>query len=370
MYSRMRPKCPVVHSEVEAYNLINRTYYLPNKPSRKATCRLYALKHLLKNIFVSPSRTIRALRYLLSQAGGFSYKDFFIMIPMIRSRYDVIHCHFGHNAKMALCLKKAFPELGFVVMFHGSDILVGQDNGPGFYHELFSYADKILANSPYTRQRLLEFGAPDEKTIVHPAGIDLECFSQKQRTNHTAARPVSLLTVARLVEEKAIDIGLRAFAKVIRNQPESEIIWHIVGDGSLKEQLVELAGQLEINKQVVFHGAMQRCDVIRLLMETDLFLLPSISEGLGMVLLEAEAMEIPVISTVAGGIPSAVVDGESAFLVEPGDVDALAEKLEFLVLNPQLWPVMGRAGRMFVEKNYDAKQLNQRLVDIYRETLL
>lgn len=370
IFSRIRPDCSTLHSEIQAYNLLKKTYYLPKKPNSKTACRLCALKYILTNILVSPLRTFRALRFLSGQAGGFSYKEFFIIMPMIRARYDVIHCHFGHNANMVLSFKKIFPESGFIVMFHGSDILLGLEKGSGFYHELFSYADKILANSSYTKRRLLEFGASDEKTIVHPAGIDLDCFSRKHLSDHKTSDTIYLLTVARLVEEKAIDIGLQAFSKVLRNQHEIKMIWHIVGDGLLKDKLIELATRLGIRDKVIFHGAIQRPEVIRFFEEADLFMLPSISEGLGMVLLEAQAMRIPVISTTAGGIPSAVIDGESAFLVDPGEVGALSERLEFLICNPQLWPAMGEAGRKFVEQKYDARQLNQRLVEIYREILL
>jgi len=80
-------------------------------------------------------------------------------------------------------------------------------------------------------------------------------------------------------------------------------------------------------------------------------------------------MGLPVISTYHSGIPEVVIDGKSGFLVPEKDVDALAEKMEFLVEHPELWSEMGRYGKEFVEKNYDIKKLNRRLVEIYQSLI-
>jgi colanic acid/amylovoran biosynthesis glycosyltransferase len=85
------------------------------------------------------------------------------------------------------------------------------------------------------------------------------------------------------------------------------------------------------------------------------------------VLQEAQACGIPVISTIHNGIPDGVLDGESAFLVPEKDVEALAERLQYLIENPQKWAEMGRIGRDFVEKKYDTKIVNQNLLQIYQQ---
>jgi colanic acid/amylovoran biosynthesis glycosyltransferase len=73
---------------------------------------------------------------------------------------------------------------------------------------------------------------------------------------------------------------------------------------------------------------------------------------------------LPVISTFHSGIPEVVLDGESGFLVPERDVDALTKKLEYLVVHPEIWPEMGRAGRKCIELRYDVRKLNQQLVKI------
>jgi len=78
---------------------------------------------------------------------------------------------------------------------------------------------------------------------------------------------------------------------------------------------------------------------------------------------------LPVISTYHTGIPEVIVEGKSGFLVPEKDVDALAERLEYLIEHPEIWPEMGRYGRKFVEEKYDIKKLNQKLVEIYQNLI-
>ena len=80
-------------------------------------------------------------------------------------------------------------------------------------------------------------------------------------------------------------------------------------------------------------------------------------------------MGLPVVSTHHNGIPEGVLDGESGFLVPERDIDALAERLAYLVDHPQVWSTMGQAGRTFVEERYDADRLADRLVEIYEQAM-
>jgi len=92
-------------------------------------------------------------------------------------------------------------------------------------------------------------------------------------------------------------------------------------------------------------------------------------EGQGVVLVEAQASGLPVITTKHNAFLETVVDGKSAFLVPERDVDTLAERLAYLIEHPEVWPKMGRAGRKHVEANYDIGKLNDRLVEIYEKLL-
>jgi len=146
-------------------------------------------------------------------------------------------------------------------------------------------------------------------------------------------------------------------------------------DGPLRGKLKNLTKQLGISGHVRFLGAKTRDQIIKLYSKAHIFMLSSIrnqngsEEGQGLVLLEAQSVGLPVVATRVGGIPESVVDGKSGFLVPERDVDALAEKLIYLIEHPEIWPEMGRAGRAFVEINYDINKLNDRLVEIYQQLL-
>ena len=122
-------------------------------------------------------------------------------------------------------------------------------------------------------------------------------------------------------------------------------------------------------------GALEQDEYLKIYQEARIFVLPSVTaskgdeEGTPVVLMEAQATGLPVISTFHSGIPEVVIHGKSGFLVPEKDVDALAERLEYLIEHPEIWPEMGKEGRKFVEKKYDIKKLNQQLVEIYQDLL-
>ena len=120
---------------------------------------------------------------------------------------------------------------------------------------------------------------------------------------------------------------------------------------------------------VHFLGPQEQMQVVQTLGQSHIFLLPSIAEALPVVLMEAQAVGLPVIATIVGSTDQVIVDGKSGFLVPSRDESALAERLQYLIEQPGIWPEMGRAGRKFVEEQYDIKKLNNRLVEIFQALL-
>jgi glycosyltransferase involved in cell wall biosynthesis len=126
----------------------------------------------------------------------------------------------------------------------------------------------------------------------------------------------------------------------------------MAGSGELRSQLEELTGQLGLTRSVSFLGAIEHRQVPELLRNVDIFVMPSIREEFGVAAVEAQAMEIPVISTRVGGVPEVVLDGETGILVEPGDSEQLAQAILALIENPALRRQMGKRGREHVLANY------------------
>ena len=184
---------------------------------------------------------------------------------------------------------------------------------------------------------------------------------------------VKVVTIARLVEKKGVEYAIRAVAKVAKNKPN--IKYTIVGDGLLREDLQSLIEQLNVADIVKLIGWKQQEQVVEILSNSDILLAPSVTahnddqEGIPVVLMETMAMGLPIISTQHSGIPELVQDGVSGYLVPERDVDALAEKLNYLIEHPELWSSMGLAGREFVEDNYNIDKLNDKLIKIFNNTL-
>ncbi len=184
---------------------------------------------------------------------------------------------------------------------------------------------------------------------------------------------IKLLTVARLVEKKGVEYGIRAVARILERYPE--IRYEIAGDGPLKNDLRSLIADLNIEKNVKLLGWKEQDDIVELMTRADVLLAPSVTsrdgdqEGIPVVLMEALAQGVPVVSTLHSGIPELIEDGVSGFLVPERDAGSLADRLAFLIDNPARMREMGFEGRKAVEMNYDSNKLNDQLVRIYKELI-
>jgi colanic acid/amylovoran biosynthesis glycosyltransferase len=218
----------------------------------------------------------------------------------------------------------------------------------------------------------VRLGCDPQKLIVHRLGAEVKTASLLP-TGPRRDGKVIILTIARLVEKKGVGYGIQAVAKVLKRHPAIE--YKIVGDGPLRNSLQRLIESLGAGENIKLVGWKDQAEIAQLLEKSDVLLAPSITpesgdeEGTPVVIMEAFAQGVPVVSTYHAGIPEVVKDGKSGFLVAERDIDALAHKLEKSLEDPQLRLTMGRSGRAFVEEEYDIERLNDHLVRIYRQLL-
>ena len=137
----------------------------------------------------------------------------------------------------------------------------------------------------------------------------------------------------------------------------------------MRPNLEALIQELGLQDSVRLVGARAGDQVISLMGQAHIFVLPSTRESLGVVTVEAQATGLPVTCTSVGGIPETLADGKSGFLVPARDPEALAERISYLIEHPERWPEMGRAGRSYVEEHHDIRKLNEQLVSIYESVL-
>lgn len=316
---------------------------------------------------------MRSLNVFKYGRQALSLRLLYMVFPYIgRKPYDIIHCHFGPNGLHGVRMRELGAIKGKIVAtFHGYDIRLGIQNGHDYYAELKKNGDVFLSISPYNKRNLLTFGFNPNKIVDLPVGIDTRRFrsnwESKFHLNRDDHRTVRILTVARLVPEKGLEYGIRSINEILKRNSSAQIQYNIVGDGEQKSQLEKLTRTLNLTGIVRFLGSLDQSDVRKTLRQNDVFLLPSINEALPVCLMEAQATGLPVVASAVGSVDKVVNNGRSGFLVQAGDVEALAEKLIYLIEHPEIWPEMGRAGRAYVEANYDINKLNVRLVDIYQE---
>lgn len=365
---------PKVHPDVEKYNLVARTHYI-GMPSNQPLRILNGARLLLANFHKDPIvilRTWNAFKY--DKQAAFSKLLLpHMVIPFLRKPpYDIIHCHFGWNGLKGMMLRDIGVLQGkLVTTFHGSDITSYVQNlGVHVYSQLFDRGDLFMPISNRWQQWLIELGCNEKKIIVHRMGIDCRQLSFTPR-KLDANSPVRIATIARLVEKKGVEYGIRAVAKLAKVNRKIE--YNVIGDGPLKEELQQLIQELNVSNVVKLLGWKQQQEVVEIINNTNILLTPSVTsqdgdrEGIPVVLMEAMAMGLPVVATKHSGIPELVEDRVSGFLVSERDVDALAEKLGYLIEHPEVWTEMGLAGRRCVEECYDINKLNDQLVNFYRE---
>lgn len=358
-----------IHADVKKYHLIDKTHYF-HIPNTRIDRVEYTIKICLENLFSHPLSLLKFAKLFQTKNVYQSLNNLFLLKPFLNKQYDIIHCHFGTIGKDYLFLKELL-NVKYVTTFHGYDItMVLQKNGINYYNDLMENGDLFLPISDNWKRKLIEMRCREEKIIVHRMGINTDYFKFKpRRIKHN--EKIKLLTIARLAEKKGIKFAIKAVAKVLQKYPNLE--YRIAGDGPLMNDLHKLIMNLGVQNKISLLGWMTHSEVQNLMEQAHIFVLPSVTshsgdqEGIPVVLMEAQAIGLPVISTQHSGIPELVVDGKSGFLMPERDVEALAEKLQYLIEHLEVWPEMGRYGRDFVEKHYDINKLNKRLVKIYQD---
>lgn len=264
-----------------------------------------------------------------------------------RARVAAVLAEFGPTgaAVTEVCSAVAIP---LIVHFHGYDAYVNRilDEHLSAYRRMFEIAEAIVVVSRDMERQLLDLGAPSEKLHYNPYGADTTLFNGG---NPTSVPPV-FIAVGRFVEKKAPHLTLLAFAEVLQEIPEARLV--MIGEGALLEACKQLARGLEIAHAVDFQGSKRyHSDVAAAMRGARAFVQHSMrttsgdSEGTPVSVIEAGAMGLPVVATRHGGIPEVVIDDETGFLVDEGDVQGMAERMLSLARKPQLAERLGTAAR-------------------------
>jgi glycosyltransferase involved in cell wall biosynthesis len=286
-------------------------------------------------------------------------------------RVAIWHAHDYKSNLIGLLLRPYWP-MRLVTTVHG---WVQRTWKTPLYYAVDRFSlpryERVLCVSPDLHRTCSRYGVPASRCLLVENGIDLEQFSRqaplaeaKLRLGVDPDRPL-LGAVGRLSAEKGFDLLIRAADRLLRGGLDFELV--IAGDGDQRLELEDLITRLGRRDRIRLLGY---CDETAALYEAlDGFVLSSRREGLPNVLLEAMAMEVPVIATRVAGIPRLIVDGEDGILVEPGSLDELAGAIARLLRDPGLRRRLGRSGRATIEQRYSFRERMRKIGGLYDEIL-
>lgn len=283
---------------------------------------------------------------------------------------DILHAHDPHGvamAAMALSMSTQISKPPLVASRRVDFRMRGNSLSRWKYRQV----DCFICASEAIRQILIADGVPPARAVTVHEGIDLSRVD--------AAPPAKLHeelwlphhaplvgNVAALVPHKGQRHLVESAALVVRQVPDARFV--IAGEGELRPALERAIRDHHLEKHVRLLGF--RPDVLSLHKAFDIFVMSSVTEGLGTSLLDAMASGKPVVATTAGGIPEVVVDGETGFLVPPRDHESMAEALVKLLKDESLRQRMGRAGRVRARRKFSADRMVQDTLRVYERVAL
>jgi colanic acid/amylovoran biosynthesis glycosyltransferase len=291
----------------------------------------------------------------------------------------LVHAHFGVEGVYALPLAAAL-RVPLIANFHGfdatlTDAALLRAGRPSWIHfvlgraRLAREAALVLCTSDFLRDELAARGFPAERLRTHYLGVDTE----RLRPRAGARCPGLIVHAARLVRFKGTAVLIDAFRRLAPRAPHATLV--VIGEGPERARCEALAGPLLAASRVRFLGAIPNAEVLDWMSRASLLCQPSLRapdghrEGLGVVLLEAAALGVPSVASRSGGMPEAVEDGRTGYLVAEGDAAALAERITRLITDDERAEAMGRAARARVVERFDVTRQTRVLEDIYEQLL-
>ena len=287
-----------------------------------------------------------------------------------RHHIDIMGAHWILPQGVVAAQLKRFFGVPLVVTAHGSD-LSSFDGALGTRLKRFvlSKAEASSANSQYTSQQIQSL-MPQVPTAVIPMGVDLRRFCLVK--DETIRRELEiqgefLLFVGRLVEEKGPLHILKAMPRILEVFPKAALV--LVGGGTQRAKLEQATRELGITGSVRFVGRLPHQRLSRYYSAADVFVGPSLVEGLGIVFLEAAASGLAIVGSRVGGVSDILIDGVTGIEVEPANSEQLATAIIRVLSDSDLRTSLAKAARRHVEEHFTWKQIALRFDALLRETL-
>ncbi|MEM2351113.1 MAG: glycosyltransferase family 4 protein, partial [Thermoproteota archaeon] len=305
-----------------------------------------------------------------------------ILRVMKNNNVDLIHSHFAHYEGLVGLLVKKRTRRPLVVTVHGHDILIEPSVRYGarlskriniIVKRVLNEADAIIAASTATFIEACKIVHSADKVHLIPNGVDTNKFrpdidsSHLKRVLNIRDETTVVFTLRSHEPQYGIEYLIKAIPLVLKG--ERDILFIIGGDGSLRQYHEELVQKLGVKEKVIFTGRISRNEVPYYYAMSDIVVVPSLQEAFGLVISEAMSSGKPVIGSKVGGIPDQIIHGYNGFLVQPRNPEEIAEKIVWLIENPEKAKQMGRNGRILAEEKFNIDRRIDRIIQLYKEVL-
>ncbi len=319
---------------------------------------------------INEFKTLNAVKIINIKFNKFNPFSYFKIIGLLRSdNIEIVYCYPFVSNLIGPLLSKASGVKKIITSIH-SETIIKSKIIAGITYGL---SDIVVVVSNYLKEFLKskKYVDSDRVKVVYNV-IDSEFFNPEKnrfidrKKIGISDNDILVMTVSTMRWERGYEYLTQAIAKIKESKNRFKFIF--IGDGPLEESIKSLARDLRVEDKILFMG--YRDDVYELLPLCDIFVLPSISEGVGLIaMMEAMAMKKPVITTAVGGIPEVVENEENGFLLKPADPDGLKDALYRLAEDKLLRERMGRRGREIVEKNFDSRTSIKKIEKLYLSVL-
>ncbi|HKA33789.1 MAG TPA: glycosyltransferase family 4 protein [Candidatus Binatia bacterium] len=290
----------------------------------------------------------------------------FTAVPAVRrllrrENYDIVHFHTKRAHALSAWLGSA-PTAQKRLVTRRMDYPIRRGWVDRYLYN--RCVDGVVAISRPIADLLVEGGVAREKIRMIPSGVDPVPYANIPPPDGRRV-PVVVGTVAVLEERKGIRFLLEAAAELKRRG--KSLVYRIAGDGSQKNRLREMTRDLGLQADVEFAGFVT--DVPAFMRTIDVFVLPSLYEGLGVAALEAMAAARPVVASAVGGLKDSVVDGETGLLVPPASAAALADAIGAIATEAERMRTMGESGRARLREHFTMERMARANEDFYYDLL-
>ncbi|MEK6732735.1 MAG: glycosyltransferase family 4 protein [Candidatus Omnitrophota bacterium] len=308
---------------------------------------------------------------------------------VLRYRIDMVYVLIWCQGGFATFLTSRLLDIPYVLHAHGAEFLDAKKTlwdkiKYGLFRDkikrlVFKNAKKVLAVSRYTKTIVIKSGADEENVEIIPNGVDIDVFKPNLDcsyvvSKHNLENKRILLTISRLSEYKGHETMIRLMPQLLKKV--LDIVYMIIGTGEYRSALESLVQKLDLQKYVIFTGFIDNetlplyynaCNIFVMLTKERLDL--GLFEGFGLTYLEANSCEKPVIGARTGGIPDAIIDGKTGYLVDPDNGQEIIGRVVSLLENAELAKRLGEEGRQrIIREGLMWEPIGRKVYDILKST--